>query len=109
MQILATGQRAPVDTLSSVKTSLGARTLKVPSPADAGSAFVVDDADDDAATNPITLDGDGATIDGAATLVLNTNGVTAAFVHDGTEWTRVLVVRRVLDESSFAYAKTGEL
>src|SRR5688572_25256173 len=108
-QILATNVRAQVDALSQVKTSLGARTLKVPLPADAGSAFVVEDVDDDAGTNAITIDGDGATIDGAATLTLDTDGIVAVFVHDGSEWTRSLVVRRQLDEDSLTYTKLADV
>jgi hypothetical protein len=41
------------------------------------------------ASNPYTIDGNGSTIDGAATLVLNTNNESAILVSDGTNWYQV--------------------
>lgn len=38
---------------------------------------------------PITIDGDGADVDGGATTTLNTEGETLEIVSDGVEWLRV--------------------
>jgi hypothetical protein len=41
------------------------------------------------ATNPYTIDGNGNTIDGAATLVMSTNNEWAILISDGTNWSQV--------------------
>jgi hypothetical protein len=76
-----------------VPTSLGAATVRLPSPAAEGTVNYVSDNDGQANTNPITVDGNGALIDGSATLVLSTANVEGAFVFDGGQWRRILPVR----------------
>lgn len=78
-----------------VASLVGAVTVKAPTPTAEGSVFCVHDADGNAATNNITVSGNGNTIDGAATLVLSTNGAEAFFIFDGAEWIRVIPARRI--------------
>ena len=54
-----------------------------------GAAFAVLDVTGAAATDPITVDGNGATIDGAASVELNTARALGVFVFTGTEWRRI--------------------
>lgn len=41
------------------------------------------------ATNPYTIDGNGNTIDGAATLVMSTNSEWAILISDGSNWSQI--------------------
>jgi hypothetical protein len=92
------GQIAVLNGLSSVRTSIGPTTLLAPVANDDGSAFLVEDADGSASTNPITLHGNGRLIDGAVSIVLDVPRVAAAFVLDGGEWRRVEVLRAFDDD-----------
>jgi hypothetical protein len=76
-----------------IPTSLGAATVRLPSPVAEGTVSGVADDDGNADTNPITVDGNGLLIDGAATLVLSTANAEATFVVDGGQWRRLLVTR----------------
>lgn len=73
--------------------SSGVATVNLPavSAANAGRQIVVKDSDSNAATNNITIDGNGGeTIDGSATLVLSTDGESARLVSDGSAgWYRI--------------------
>lgn len=84
---------AHVSSRALVHSSVGAITLLAPNPSGQRCAFAVTDADGDADTNPITIDGNGNTIDGDATYEINVAGVTCGFIFDGTEWQRVLLAR----------------
>lgn len=76
------------DHLLGVDTS-GARTLNLPAVADAGAGkeYIIKDETGTAGANNITIDGSGAeTIDGAATLVINTNYGKARIYCTGSAW-----------------------
>ncbi len=81
-------------------TTLGAVAVLLPAAAAllAGMAFGVIDEDGNAATNNITVNGNGTNIDGAATVVLSADDAAAAFVYDGAQFRRV-VMRRAYDGS----------
>lgn len=51
-----------------------------------GQVLVIKDIDGDANTNNITVSGNGNTIDGAATYVLNVDYSSITLVFNGTEW-----------------------
>lgn len=76
-----------------VPTALGAATILAPPVATDGSTFAVEDADGSAVANPITINGNGNTIDGAATFVMNTANGSVSFAFDGTEWKQVILTR----------------
>ena len=48
--------------------------------------YVVTDGKGDAAANPITIDGNGKTINGLATKLLNTNRGSVTLFYDGAEF-----------------------
>lgn len=54
------------------------------------AVFAVSDASGGAATRNITISGNGKTIDGAATCVLDKANEVAVFVYNGVQWNRVL-------------------
>lgn len=81
------------DALMLCQTQAGAVTVTMPPAPVEGSCVAVVDAGANAATNAITVNGNGNNIDGAATLVLNTSGIVAAFVYDAGQWRRVAVQR----------------
>ncbi len=98
LQTMVNGQEVLPDFLARVPTASGAFTILAPEPTAVGVAFAVEDVDGSAATNPITIDGNGNTIDGAASAALSANGVIAIYVFDGGAWRRQLVPRRFDDE-----------
>ena len=51
-----------------------------------GTVFIVKDIDGDALTNPITIAGLGATIDGAPSALINTDYGSITLIFNGTEW-----------------------
>jgi hypothetical protein len=87
--------QAILGSLVQAATATGAVTVLLPlaGPLPQGTCVAVEDADGNASTNPVTINGNGTPIDGAATLVLSTNGAIAALVLDGAQWTRVSVER----------------
>lgn len=98
-----TGTTLAVGERGNVPTASGAATIYAPaSPAD-GAEFIVKDADGSAATNAITLDGNGKNIDGTSTCTLNVASEQAAFVYDGTEWVRQVVPRTFRDAPASPY------
>lgn len=110
-----TGARLPViaigesgvelspNTLARVLTSRGPFTVLLPDPTTDTNVVLVLDGDSDAAANPITVDGNGHTIDGSATATLNVDGILAAFVFDGGEWRHVLPLHRFDPEFPFVW------
>lgn len=89
---LLTGERALVETI------LGATLLQAPSPAADGSTFQVTDLDGLAATNNITIDGNGALIDGVTTDTLDVAFEEATYIMDDGEWRRALFPRQFDDD-----------
>ncbi|MEJ7812900.1 MAG: hypothetical protein WKG32_20970, partial [Gemmatimonadaceae bacterium] len=81
--------------MANARTAAGAVTVRLPAPSAlvAGMCFGVVDLDGNAGVNAITVDGNGTTIDGAATAVLGTAGLSACFVFDGDQLRR-LAARR---------------
>ncbi len=79
-------------------TSTGAITVKAPPTPAAKQAFAVLDSDGNAATNAITVDGNGHTIDGGATATMGQTSGAAVFVYDGQQWRRC-IERRTFDGS----------
>ena len=61
-------------------------TVVLPASPIVGQVLIIKDIDGDANTNNITVSGNGNTIDGAATYVLNTDYASITLVFNGTEW-----------------------
>jgi len=76
-------------------TTAGAVTVQRPSPRVQGSVFAVVDADGAASTNPITVDGDGDLLDGAATVQITEPYQSVIYVYDLGAWRRIVGRRRV--------------
>lgn len=79
--------------MARVSTATVAPTVLAPPSSPDGHTFAVADISSNAATNNITINGNGHTIDGAATATIDTNGAEVEFVFDGTEWKKVLPTR----------------
>lgn len=86
------GQLCALNALNLVATT-APTTVLLPPLAGEGECCIVEDLSGSAGTNNITVDGNGDTIDGAATLVLNDNDEIAALVFDEGEWKRVTPMR----------------
>lgn len=69
-----------------VDSSGGVVTVELPAAPVRGDEFKVKDSAGAAATNAITVDGNGNTIDGAATRDMNANYESLWFKWNGTEW-----------------------
>lgn len=97
---LVNGQTTASGYRALVPTNAVAPTIFLPpfASAQSGDMVLIDDDSNNALANPITLNGNGTTIDGAATLVLSVNSVRAALEFDGGQWRRVLPPRRFDDE-----------
>ncbi len=93
LQSVTTGATLDPGACGQVRTALGAVTVLLPSSAGDGGACAVSDVDGLASTNPITVDGNGRLIDGAATTTVDIAGGDAVFVLDGGAWRRVLPSR----------------
>lgn len=78
------------DRVALARTNGGAVTVLAPSNVRSGDSFVVWDADGNAATNAVTIDGNGNTIDGQPTVTLSDDGAAVCCVWTGVEWLRVL-------------------
>lgn len=76
------------DFIVAVDASGGARTVTLASSSvlSNGQMKLVYDVNGNAATNNITIDGNAANINGASTLVLNTNYAMALLAWNGTKW-----------------------
>ena len=68
------------------KSSGAATTVNLPSSPTTGQTFVIMDGKGDAATNNITIAPASGNINGASTLVLNTNYASAEVTYNGTQW-----------------------
>lgn len=80
----ATGETIACGTHARVATT-SAVALNAPSvlwPDGATASFIVEDSTGNAATNPITISGNGRLIDGAATYTIRSSGVAIAFLYD---------------------------
>jgi len=71
------------------KTVAGAITIALPLTPGTSRSIIVKDGKGDAATNNITIDGNGKTIDGAATYVLATDYQALEIIYNGTEWNAI--------------------
>ena len=81
----------PTDRVLLIDTTDGPVTAKLPADGGpfAGRPLLVLDAKTKFGTNPATLDGNGHTINGSATLVLSTDKAAASVAWDATEWSVV--------------------
>ena len=80
------------DAYIGVTSTAAARTITLPTAADAGvgKVYYIKDESGAAATNNITIDGAGAeTIDGAATVAITLNYGGMAIICNGTAWFRL--------------------
>ena len=68
------------------KTTGAATTVNLPASPQTGKRFIIKDGKGDAATNNITITPAAGTIDGAASLVINTNYGRATVVYNGAQW-----------------------
>lgn len=68
------------------KTVGAATTVTYPASPSTGRMLIVKDGKGDGAANNITLDGNGKTIDGAATVAITTNYGVARHIYNGTQW-----------------------
>jgi hypothetical protein len=89
-----------------VHSAIAPITVKLSPGTDVTLITVVTDADGDAATHHITINGNGHTIDGAATAVITVNNQSLAFTFDdvANEWKSVLFDRKVEDQPPVTYA-----
>lgn len=62
------------------------REVNLPSGASLGLIYDIKDGDGTASSGNITVDGNGATIDGEASFALDVNYASYTFVYNGTEW-----------------------
>jgi hypothetical protein len=83
---------------ANARTLTGPITVYAPLTPAAKFVFAVLDVDENAATNAITIDGNGNLIDGLPSLSFEVNGAACLFVFDGVQWRR-LVERRMFDGS----------
>lgn len=77
--VLATDMNIMVDTTA-------ARTINLPATPVAGDAYRIKDSTGTAATNNITVQGNGNNIEGSASNVINTNFGRIHVVYNGTQW-----------------------
>jgi hypothetical protein len=68
------------------KTIAGVTTIYLPAVPSANFLAVVKDGKGDAASNNITINGNGNNMDGAATIVMNLNYQALNFAWNGTQW-----------------------
>jgi len=69
-----------------IGTVTGPITLYLPSSPITGEHHVIKDAEGLCQTYPVTLDGNGKNIDGAATFPINVAWMTTSVVYNGTRW-----------------------
>jgi hypothetical protein len=74
------------DDIIAVGTTSAGITVTLPASPTAGDAFDVKDTVGLAATNNITISGNGNDIDGASTFVISTNYGSVTLVFNGSEW-----------------------
>jgi hypothetical protein len=67
-------------------TVAGAVTITLPLAPVTGREIVIKDGKGDAATNNITISGNGKTIDGNANFVINNNYDSVTIIYNGTQW-----------------------
>jgi hypothetical protein len=77
----------PTDDVVVVNKTVGsATTVTLPAAPTTGEMLVVKDGKGDAGTNPITVGGNGKTLDGAASYTIDVNSGSVTLVYNGTEW-----------------------
>jgi hypothetical protein len=95
---VATGATCPVaQQCNATGTTSGTVTIKLPTSAADGQILAVVDADGNAATHAITVQGNGHTIDGAssATIATNGGGLVSEYSSTAGEWVSVLFQRQI--------------
>lgn len=84
---ISAGLTAVVGTTYLTDTSGGAFTISLPSSPSSGDFVIVKDSTGDANGNNVTVDtADAATIDGSASIIINSNFQSSIFVSNGTNW-----------------------
>jgi len=68
------------------KTVGSATTVNLPATPGVGQTFIIKDGKGDAATNNITVSGNGILIDGSSTFVMNENYQSITLIFDGASW-----------------------
>ena len=82
---------ATTDYMVTVNKTVGAASaVSLPGSPVTGTTFVIHDGKGDAATNNITITPAAGTINGAATLVLNTAYATTTLTYNGTQWDAIV-------------------
>jgi hypothetical protein len=88
--VVTSGASYTVDPLDDVvivnKETGSATTVTLPASPTVGEVVTVKDGKGDAATNNVTVAGNGKNIDGAASYVLNNNYGAVSLVYNGTQW-----------------------
>lgn len=79
-QVLVTDDYIAITTLASPFT------ITLPASPTTGDAYTIKDAVGNAATNNVTVSGNGANIDGAASIVLSQNYAAVELTYTGTQW-----------------------
>jgi hypothetical protein len=75
------------DNIVVVNRSTGsATTITLPASPTSGEIKIIKDGKGDAATNNITIQGNGKNIDGTATQVINVNYGAFSLAYNGTQW-----------------------
>jgi hypothetical protein len=77
---------AGVDEYVSMGTRTAARTVTLPASPTTGQTVPVKDSSGQATLYPITIDGNGNTIDGSATISLSLDRASVTLIHNGTSW-----------------------
>jgi len=78
------------DYIITMKKTVGQiTTITLPASPTTSRSIIVKDGNGDAATYNITISGNGKTIDGAATFVLDRNFQAVEIVYNGTEWNAI--------------------
>ena len=92
--VSVTGTACELGDETRVRTNVAALTVLAPASSQ-DAVFAVSDYDGTASTNPITVDGNGALIDGTSTLLLSSDGESAVFLFDRGQWRRLIEERAI--------------
>jgi hypothetical protein len=95
----------PVETMALCDPGGGVTRVLLPTSFDDETCVIVLDATNTAGAAALTIDGNGDTIDGAASVQIAQNGGVAVFVRDPTagEWTQVVAPLQLDGSTSFLF------